>query len=107
MPEIIIGNMNRVRVPFTETTRPLLYHIQRNYIDWMHACGGKGRCTTCKVIIKEGKQHFQPLTRAEEQYQKQGLLLENERLACQAIVTGTVVVFVPDENKLPHVEYAE
>jgi 2Fe-2S ferredoxin len=62
--------------------------IQANYIDWMHACGGKGRCTTCKFEVVEGGDQLGPITGAELGYRNKGELGEKERLACQAISIG-------------------
>jgi ferredoxin, 2Fe-2S len=107
MVEIVIENLNGKRIFGASTTRPLLYHAQQNYIDWMHSCGGKGRCTTCKVIIVSGSENLAPLTVAEETYKANGALGINERLACQVVVTGQVTVRIPDEGKLPHMHYSD
>jgi 2Fe-2S ferredoxin len=72
----------------------------------MQACGGKGRCTTCTVRIVNGIENLEPKTSAEMRYENQGLLKNNERLACQLKVTGDVLVIVPDEYKLPHLKYS-
>jgi len=85
--------------------RSLLGHFQASGMDWMHACGGKGRCTTCKVVIVEGAENFEPLTEAEQRYRQRGLLKDGERLSCQACIAGSVVVAVPPESMLPHIKY--
>ena len=85
--------------------KTLLNHFQAHRLDWMHACGGKGRCTTCKVIVLEGMEHLGLLTLAEQKYRQMGALKAQERLSCQAIPDGSVVVAVPEEYKLPHVRY--
>jgi len=74
-------------------------------LDWMHACGGKGNCTTCKAVMLSGEENFSDLTKAELRYKKQGLLYEGERLACQAKISGDVTVAIPEEGKLPHLKY--
>jgi uncharacterized 2Fe-2S/4Fe-4S cluster protein (DUF4445 family) len=33
--------------------------------------------------------------------------MPNERLACQAVLTGKVVVKIPDSCKFPHLDYSE
>jgi ferredoxin, 2Fe-2S len=107
MVEIVIENLSGRKIFVAGTTRPLLYHVQQNYIDWMHACGGKGRCTTCKAIIVSGSENLAPLTPAEERYRAMGALGKSERLACQVIVTGNITVRIPDEGKLPHMHYSD
>ena len=74
--------------------------------DWMHACGAKGRCTTCRLRVRAGAENLSPLTAAELRYQAAGRLLPDERLACQArLPAGEAVGRVPDATQLPHVRY--
>ncbi|OGX84780.1 2Fe-2S iron-sulfur cluster-binding protein [Hymenobacter glacialis] len=76
--------------------------------DWMHACGAKGRCTTCRIEVREGLENFSPPTAAELRYQAAGRLQTNERLTCQAqLPAGEAVGRVPDATQLPHVRYGE
>ena len=71
-------------------------------------CGGRGSCGKCKVRIIEGFEqdikssiaHLAPLTEAEKNYSNSYGLLPDERLACQAKVSGDVVVFVPEESRV-------
>jgi ferredoxin, 2Fe-2S len=106
MVEIVIENMNGLRIQ-TTATRPLLFLLQEHRIDWMHACGGKGRCTTCKALIIEGHHNLGPVTPAEERYKRLNALKEGERLACQVRVTGNIKIKVPEEGKLPHIKYSD
>ena len=74
--------------------------------DWMHACGAKGRCTTCRVQVEAGMEHLGPLTGAEQRYRAAGRLGLNERLMCQVrLPDGEVSGRVPEATKLPHVQY--
>ena len=107
MAIITIQNLNDRVVRADDLSRPLLWHFQNDLLDWMHACGGKGRCTTCKLEIVNGVEKFLPMTEAEQRYARQGALLEGERLACQAVITGDVTVRVADEGKLPHMQYSD
>lgn len=106
MTRIVIRNLGKM-VEVSGFSKTILKAVQEAGIDWMHACGGKGRCTTCKAIILEEEYNLEPLTAAEVRYQKQGLLRSGQRLACQAIVTGDIAIRVPDENKLPHLTYTD
>lgn len=106
MPHIIIKNLNKT-ISAADTTRPLLFSLQAHYIDWMHACGGKGKCTTCKVEIIAGQENLCPDTSAELRYREAGALADNQRLACQVAIRGDVIVRVPDDCKLPHLAYTD
>lgn len=105
MAKILIENLEKA-IDVTDKTRPLLFLLQDEFIDWMHACGGKGRCTTCKAIIIEGMDNLSATTRAEDRYAEKGALRSNERLACQVRVLGDIRISVPDECKLPHLKYS-
>ena len=107
MARIMIQNLFKKTIHATDCSKSLLKHFQENQIDWMHACGGKGRCTTCKVIVTEGETHFQPMTVHEKRYHQEGALNAHERLACQAKISGDVSVIVPNEYQLPHMKYSD
>jgi ferredoxin, 2Fe-2S len=107
MARIMIENLFKKTIHATEHSKPLLKHFQDHQIDWMHSCGGKGRCTTCKVIIVEGEGHFQDMTPHEKRYFREGALRSHERLACQAKISGDVCLKVPKEYQLPHMKYSD
>lgn len=104
MARIVIRNLEK-SFDVTDFSKTILHHVHNNHLDWMHACGGKGKCTTCKAVVCDGMNNLAPLTSAELEYRKQGLLLNGERLACQAKITGDVVLDVSEEGKLPHLTY--
>lgn len=88
----------------------LLAALQAAGHDWMHACGAKGRCTTCRLIVLSGAEALTPPTAPELRYRAAGRLRENERLTCQTRVLpegGSVTGRVPEATKLPHVQYAD
>jgi len=94
-----------VEVPAGAT---LLAALQAAGYDWMHACGAKGRCTTCRLEVLAGLENLSPPTDAELRYRAAGRLLPNERLACQArLPAGQVVGRVPAATQLPHQQYLE
>lgn len=91
-----------------EAKREKLLDILLSATDWMHACGGKGKCTSCKANILEGMENLTPRTREEEQFHKLNKLQDNQRLTCQTFVTeGDVVLEVPKETQLPHLKYSD
>jgi 2Fe-2S ferredoxin len=107
MARIMIENLSKKALEVRDLTKTLLQHFHDHQVDWMQACGAKGRCTTCKVIIKEGHDNFQPPTKAEQIYSQQGALNSLERLACQAKITGNVIINAPKEYQLPHLRYSD
>jgi 2Fe-2S ferredoxin len=107
MARIMIENLFKKTIQANDLSKTLLQHFHDHHIDWMHACGGKGRCTTCKVIIKTGARHCHPLTRAEQKYRQEGALKPGERLACQAKISADVCLIAPKEYQLPHMLYSD
>jgi uncharacterized 2Fe-2S/4Fe-4S cluster protein (DUF4445 family) len=71
-------------------------------IDIESICGGSGTCGKCKVKIEEGisqRGSLSPLNEAERKtltLKQQG---DRYRLACQARISGDLVVFVPKESR--------
>jgi len=106
MPTVVIANLESKSI-HCEDKRERLLDILLSATDWMHACGGKGRCTTCKAKIVSGMESLSERTRPEEQYMKLNKLQDDERLTCQVQVAGDVVVKVPKETQLPHLTYSE
>ncbi|MEP2771724.1 MAG: 2Fe-2S iron-sulfur cluster-binding protein [Fulvivirga sp.] len=107
MPEISIKNLSNKTITTNESDKVVLKILHENAVDWMHACGGKGRCTTCKMIVIEGLENLSPHSDFEKKVNNLGALKENQRLACQCKISGDIIVKVPDENKLPHLDYSE
>ncbi|MCP4460230.1 MAG: (2Fe-2S)-binding protein [Cytophagales bacterium] len=106
MPRIIIDNLASKAIESEDKSKKLL-QVLLEHTDWMHACGGKGRCTTCKVVAREGLQHFESITHIEQRLVNLNKLQRNERLACQVTISSDVVVAVANENKLPHLKYSD
>jgi ferredoxin, 2Fe-2S len=107
MPQIVIKNLGNKILKTDNFKKSLLNIIHENYIDWMHACGAKGRCTTCKAKVLSGIEHLSALTGFEIKLKNINRLKDDERLACQCYLTGDIIICVPEENKLPHVKYSE
>jgi 2Fe-2S ferredoxin len=106
MPTLTVQNLPAVvPVPAGST---LLAALQAAGHDWMHACGAKGRCTTCRIILVSGAEALTPPTASELRYQAAGRLQPNERLTCQTrLPEGHATGRVPEATKLPHMHYAE
>ncbi|WP_299822532.1 2Fe-2S iron-sulfur cluster-binding protein [uncultured Pontibacter sp.] len=106
MPILTVQNLSNLKVK-VEEGQTLLKALQAAGMDWMHACGGKGRCTTCRIIVAQGLEHFGPLTESEMRYRSNSRLKDNERLTCQCtLATGNATGKVPEQTKLPHMSYS-
>lgn len=107
MTRIHIKNLNNKELDLSGCGTSLLHCLLAQGLDWMHECGGKGRCTSCKVKVLSGMDNFTPVSPAETRYREQHLLRIDERLTCQVRLRGDAVVQVPDEGKLPHQVYSD
>jgi 2Fe-2S ferredoxin len=70
---------------------------RRHGLDWPTVCGGHGSCRTCYLVVVEGADRFLPAGAAEaeaitEIARSFGRRVEQIRLACQANISGNVVV---------------
>ena len=72
--------------------RTLLEVSIQHRIPHLHQCGGRGRCTTCRVQILDGLSHVSPRNAIEEKVASQRGWDEFTRLACQTKVQGALVV---------------
>jgi len=52
------------------------------------SCGGVGICARCRVRVVEGAEHLSPPTTIELRIGGQRGFAADERMACQAVVTG-------------------
>lgn len=110
MVKITISNLNNLTLQSNDNPKTVLSILQENYIDWMHACGAKGRCTTCKMIIEEGGGNLSGPSESEIKYFNAGRInLESERLSCQCTIKqgSEIKIAVPEDCKLPHIEYSK
>lgn len=94
-------------IPVSDSEKPLIFLFANAGLDWMQACGAKGRCTTCAFDVLEGEQNLSGLSEAEMRYLAAGRLQPGQRLACQARTSGDLLVRVPLKNQLPHLNYSE
>jgi adenylate cyclase len=75
---------------------------QRFSIPLMHICQGNARCSTCRVIVVEGKENVSPLSAKEQIIAGQMAFSKEIRLACQTKISGDVKVrrLVLDEEDM-------
>ena len=57
-----------------------------------NSCGSVGVCGRCRVLVIAGAENLSPPTMIEIRVASQRGFAADERLACQAIVTGDVEV---------------
>jgi adenylate cyclase len=62
-------------------------------VDHTALCGGRGRCTTCRVIVEEGRAELPPPSAAEARSLAAVGAPPNARLACQVRPTQPTTVF--------------
>ena len=105
MANLTVQNLANLRVNVSPA-QTVLRAVQATGTDWMHACGAKGRCTSCRMQVLSGMENLSPESAAELKYREAGRLKPNERLACQCTVQeGEVIVRVPKATQLPHQVY--
>ena len=75
-----------------ESGESILQTAARNGIPHVNACGGEGKCTTCRLLILEGIENCSPETEAEIALKEKAHTTEEFRLACQTTITGDVTV---------------
>lgn len=67
-------------------------------------CGGRARCSTCRILVIHGEEHLSEINVAERNVQKYFDLPDNVRLACQTYVKGGSVKvkrIMNDESDYP------
>ena len=107
MPKIIIRNLNNKHIDVNDGSQSILDALLAEPLDWMHACGGNGRCTTCKMVMHSGQESLGSDSEAEAKLRDLGRLADNERLACQCSLNADIEISVAEKNKFPHVAYSD
>jgi 2Fe-2S ferredoxin len=105
--KVVILNLNRQEIPVENEEKSIIFNFGLAGLDWMQACGQKGRCTTCACEVVEGAENLSEPTEAEVTYFEKGRLKPGQRLTCQARAKGNIVIRVPEVLKLPHLTYSE
>ena len=96
-------NMKNDRVIPIEEGQTILEASLAAGVPHYHVCGGKARCSTCRVIVQEGEENLSPPNKAELKLRKQKKFPGKVRLACQTKVTGNDVKIqriIKDETDL-------
>lgn len=88
---------------------PLKFKTGDNLLDTLNAgkfsisqsCGGNGSCTTCRVLVLKGEENCSPRTEIEAERAAERFFANNERLACQITLLGSVEIEIlnPEEDQ--------
>lgn len=92
------------RLPYKDHGRPQsLLDVALNHgVHLEHACGGNCACTTCHVVVKQGKELLSEMEDDEaDRLDMAADLTLHSRLGCQAQIVGPgeVVVEIPAWNR--------
>jgi adenylate cyclase len=68
----------------------LLQASLRSGIPHTHVCGGRARCSTCRVMIVDGLTYCEPRNHKEEAMAQRLHFDPSIRLACQTLITGPI-----------------
>lgn len=93
MPKIVAETAGGEREFEAEAGRKLVLAIEDNGVDILHRCGGKAKCTTCRVEVLEGGAGEMGEAERNRLAVETGLA-ENVRLSCQVHVQGDMRVRV-------------
>ena len=88
MPTVEFEREKTVEV--TDPDLTLLEIAREAGIPHASACGGNGRCSTCRVVILEHPEHCEPRNAVEAKLARAKGFEDNIRLACQTCITGSV-----------------
>ncbi|MBI3269098.1 MAG: adenylate/guanylate cyclase domain-containing protein [Planctomycetes bacterium] len=91
-PRVAFEHERSVALARAERGSTLLDLAVKHGIPLMHACGGKARCSTCRVRVLEHGANLSPRTPDEAALAVEKGLPDDVRLACQSRVTGPVTV---------------
>lgn len=91
MPKITVENVGTFDVPAEKRLVNAL--VDECGLDQLHACGGVGRCTTCRVEFVAGEPAR--MTKAEKDVlAAKGITTPGLRLSCQILCDGDMTVRV-------------
>jgi adenylate cyclase len=71
---------------------PILSAALRAGVPFTHACGGRGKCSTCRIVVVEGSHACAGRSSREQTIADQLSFGPTFRLACQTVVTGDVTI---------------
>lgn len=91
------SSLDEVVIEIKEPTN-LLELLNANDIGISQSCGGNGICTTCRVYVKEGMESLSERSELELERAEERSFKSDERLCCQAEISGNLTIIIPDED---------
>lgn len=83
-------HFDREKDVHTTSRVPILQASLGAGIPHAHVCGGRARCSTCRVLVIEGLEHCVPRNGDEDRLSRIKGFSPEVRLACQTTVSGDV-----------------
>jgi ferredoxin len=96
MPKITAETAEGTRELEAEAGRKLTLALEDGGIDILHRCGGKAKCTTCRVEVLRGDPGEIEEAERNRLAMETGLA-ENVRLSCQVHITDDLHVRVTNQ----------
>ena len=90
LPRRVVVEYERGEKAAGTALQTLLQISQQNGIPHISECGGRARCSTCRVLILDGQENCLPRNQIEARLARIKGLPHDIRLACQTRVTGPV-----------------
>ncbi|MBT4369319.1 MAG: adenylate/guanylate cyclase domain-containing protein, partial [Candidatus Marinimicrobia bacterium] len=90
MPKLTLLPDNKVIE--VENDKLILEATLDENISHAHACGGEGKCTTCRVLVLDGLDHCSEPTEKELRIKEKIHSTQEFRLACQTRIQGDMTV---------------
>ena len=99
MPKVTAETATGTQELAAEAGRKLVLVIEDGGVDILHRCGGKAKCTTCRVEVLEGDPGEMREAERNRLAAETGLA-ENVRLSCQVHVGGDLHVRVINQSSV-------
>jgi ferredoxin len=99
MPKVTAETAEGPREFEAEAGRKLVLVIEDGGVDILHRCGGKAKCTTCRVEVLEGDPGEMQEAERNRLAAETGLA-ENVRLSCQVHVQSDLHVRVLNQSSV-------
>ena len=99
MPKVTAETAEGTRESEAAAGRKLVLVLEDGGVDILHRCGGKAKCTTCRVEVLEGDAGEMGEAERNRLAAETGLA-ENVRLSCQVYVQGDLHVRVLNQSSV-------
>ena len=87
--DVAVGKKIELKVPRGGT---ILEHLKQNRIPHASVCGGRGRCSTCRIRIEKSNGELPPLSIEEKRILQRIRAGEDVRLACQLPLNSDISI---------------